>query len=113
MNTKIAGNSGEAQTFNYLIQNDYKILETNYKCKIGEIDIIAQKDNIIVFVEVKKRSSAKYGLPREAVTQFKQHKIKMVATYYLQKTKNFDKNCRFDVIEILGESINHIENAFM
>ncbi len=113
MNTKIQGNSGEAQAFHYLIENNYKILETNYKCKIGEIDIIATKDNTIIFVEVKKRNSTKYGLPREAVTPYKQRKIKMVATWYLQKTKNFDKNCRFDVIEILGENINHIQNAFV
>ena len=113
MNTKIPGKIGEAVAFNYLKQNDYKILETNYTCKMGEIDIIAKKDEIIVFVEVKARTTAKFGLPREAVTLYKQHKIKLVATYYLQKTKNFDKICRFDVIEILGENINHIQNAFL
>ena len=113
MNTKIPGKIGEAVAFNYLKQNDYKILETNFTCKMGEIDIIAKKDEIIVFVEVKARTTKKFGLPCEAVTPYKQHKIKLVATYYLQKTQNFDKICRFDVIEILGENINHIQNAFL
>ena len=113
MNTKIPGKIGEVVAFNYLKENNYKILETNYTCKLGEIDIIAQKDDIIVFVEVKARTTAKFGLPREAVTPYKQHKIKLVATFYLQKTKNFGKICRFDVIEILGGNINHIQNAFL
>ena len=113
MNTKIPGKIGEVVAFNYLKENNYKILETNYTCKLGEIDIIAQKDGIIVFVEVKARATAKFGLPCEAVTPYKQHKIKLVANFYLQKTKNFDKICRFDVIEILGGNINHIQNAFL
>ena len=113
MNTKIPGRQGEAVAFNYLIENNYKILSTNFTCKIGEIDIIAQQKDVIVFVEVKARSTSKFGLPREAVTPYKQRKIKMVATYYLQKTKNFNRSCRFDVIEILDGKINHIVNAFI
>ena len=113
MNTKIPGKQGETIAFCYLQENNYKILSTNFTCKIGEIDIIAQKQDVIIFIEVKARATKKFGLPREAVTLNKQKKIKMVATYYLQKTKNFDKACRFDVIEILNGKINHIENAFM
>ena len=113
MNTYIPGKIGEARAFNYLKENNYKILIINYKCKLGEIDIIAQKDDVLVFVEVKARTTLKFGLPRESVTAYKQHKIKMVASYYLQKTKQFNKVCRFDVIEILGDKINHIQNAFM
>ena len=113
MNNKTFGNMGEAQAFHYLVKNDYKILETNYTTKLGEIDIIAKKDNVLVFVEVKKRTTARFGLPREAVTPFKQHKIKLVASYYLQRTKSYDNVCRFDVIEIIGEEINHIQNAFI
>ncbi len=113
MNTKIPGQRGEALAFNYLIENNYKILNTNFSCKLGEIDIIAQKDDYIIFVEVKARSSSAFGLPREAVTYQKQQHIKRTALFYLQKTKNLDKFCRFDVIEILGDKISHIENAFM
>ena len=111
-NTKIYGATGETLAKQYLIEKCYKILETNYETKIGEIDIIAKDKNTIVFVEVKARNSLIFGLPREAVTEQKQYKIQRVAQFYLMKTKNFDKPIRFDVIEILGDMITHIENAF-
>ncbi len=113
MNTKILGNTGEVVAQQYLKKNKYKIIDTNFSCKLGEIDIIATKNDVIVFVEVKSKSSKKYGLPREMVTFYKQNKIKLVASYYLQKNSAFNKNCRFDVIEILDGQINHIENAFI
>ena len=113
MNTKIPGRRGEALAFNYLVEKNYKILNTNFSCKLGEIDIIAQKDSYIIFVEVKARSSNAFGAPPEAVTYSKQQHIKRTALYYLQKTNNLDKFCRFDVIEILGDKINHIQDAFM
>ena len=113
MNTKILGNAGEVIAQEYLKKNKYKILETNFRCKFGEIDIIATKNDVIIFVEVKSKSSKKYGLPREMVTVYKQNKIKLVASYYLQINNAFNKNCRFDVIEILDGQINHIEYAFM
>lgn len=112
MNTKILGNIGEILAKNYLKKKKFKILETNFKCKIGEIDIIASKNNIIVFVEVKFKSTKKFGLPREMVTLHKQNKIKLVASYYLQIKKLYSSICRFDVIEIFDKDINHIENAF-
>ena len=112
MNTKILGNNGEILAKNYLKKKKFKILETNFKCKIGEIDIIASKNNIIVFVEVKFKSTKKFGLPREMVTLHKQNKIKLVASYYLQIKKLCNSICRFDVIEIFDKDINHIENAF-
>ena len=113
MEHKLYGNAGEATAFYYLKENGYKIIKTNFVCKIGEIDIIAEKDNMLCFIEVKARNTAKFGLPREAVTYAKQRKIKMIASYFLQKTKMFDKICRFDVIEILGDKIEHIQNAFI
>ena len=65
---KQKGNIGEALAYNYLLKNGYKILETNYKTSIGEIDIIATNDeNRIIFIEVKRRETAKFGYPREAV----------------------------------------------
>ncbi len=113
MENKILGNMGEALAFNYLVKNKYKILEKNFSCCIGEIDLIAQKDDMYVFVEVKCRTTKKFGLPREAVTPYKQNKIKQVAKFYLQKVKGFDKVCRFDVIEVLDDKIEHIKNAFV
>lgn len=108
----ILGKKGEHLAKKYLKAKKYKILQLNYKNKIGEIDIIASYNNVIVFVEVKTRQSTKFGHPREAVTLAKQKKIKLVATMYLQQTKQLHNNIRFDVIDVLQDNITHIENAF-
>ena len=106
------GVSGEQQAKKYLIKQGYKVLETNYKTVLGEIDIVTKKDDFIVFVEVKTRSNTKFGLPRESVTPYKQNKIRAVATHYL-KTKNMlNSNVRFDVIDILNGELTHITNNF-
>ena len=109
---KITGGKGEILAQNYLKKQKYKILETNYSCKLGEIDIIAKENDTIVFVEVKTRTSEMYGRPCEAVTPFKQNKIRTIAKYYLMLKHAFEVNCRFDVIEVLDDEINHIKNAF-
>ena len=78
------GEKGEKRACKYLELKGYKILERNYRCKLGEIDIIAEdKNKDIVFVEVKTRSSLKYGAPSEAVNQYKQIHIKKVASYII------------------------------
>ena len=111
--SKELGLKGEVLAKEYLINKEYIILTTNYKNKIGEIDIIAKKDNVIVFIEVKTRESIKYGYPREAVNFYKQQKIRNVATVYLKFKGLYDKVLvRFDVIDIVGDKITHIENAF-
>ncbi len=112
-NNKITGIKGETSAKEYLISKGYKVLECNYKNNLGEIDIIAKQDNTLVFVEVKKRQSLKYGYPREAVNYYKQQKIRRVAMVYLKQIGLFDKIAvRFDVVDILGNKITHIQNAF-
>nr|WP_312576342.1 YraN family protein [Sedimentibacter sp.] len=98
----------------YLLKNNYKIIEENFMSKFGEIDVIASKDEEILFIEVKGRKNSNFGMPREAVTLNKQKKIIATAKYFLLKNKYYDVQCRFDVIEILldDKSIQHIENAF-
>ena len=111
------GNKGfyfEEVAQRYLLDKKYLILETNFLCRFGEIDIIALKDGVCVFIEVKGRKNIDFGYPREYVTTTKMKKIISTANYYLMK-KNYDNvQCRFDVIEIISENrqINHIENAF-
>ncbi|QSX06564.1 YraN family protein [Sedimentibacter sp. zth1] len=98
----------------YLKAHGYVILEVNFMCRFGEIDIIALKDNVLIFVEVKARKNTDFGYPREYVTQAKIRKIISTAKYFLLKKQYDNVNCRFDVIEIIYDrkTINHLENVF-
>jgi putative endonuclease len=100
----------------YLKQNGYKIIEQNYRNRMGEIDIIARDKKTIVFVEVKSRRSIRYGSPKLAVTPKKQRTISMVALYYLKTTKQTDAKARFDVVAITSNrdepQIEIVKNAF-
>lgn len=106
------GKIGEELAIEYLKKKKYKIIEKNFSSNIGEIDIIAQNKEAVVFVEVKSRTSAKFGLPREAVNWSKQQKIRNIALFYLKSKRWINKPCRFDVIDILDGEITHIENCF-
>jgi putative endonuclease len=106
------GRAGELKSAEYLKKKGYRILKTNYKTVFGEIDIIAQDQEYLVFIEVKTRSNDEYGAPSEAVNLKKQEKYYKVASLYLQKEKKIQSPCRFDVIEIEDGKINHILNAF-
>lgn len=112
MINKQVGNIGEALAVKCLKENNYKIVQLNYTNKIGEIDIIAKDQETLVFVEVKSRTSDKFGFGREAVDFRKQQKIRNVAQVYLKYKKLRDVLCRFDVIEITGDKVEHIKNAF-
>lgn len=113
---KYLGKLAEDIASKYLLDMNYKIIERNFKCRCGEIDIIAQDEDYIVFVEVKYRSTIKKGLPRESVNIYKQKRIITVAKYYINLKSLYDTNFRFDVIELLGNinkpEINLIKNAF-
>lgn len=115
MQKNIFGKKSEIIASQFLQKKGYKILEMNYKNKIGEIDIIAQDKDYLVFVEVKARMSRLFGDPAEAVTEEKQFKIRSVAQMYLMSKRKMDANCRFDVVAVLGDDdceIRHIINAF-
>lgn len=97
---KEIGNRGENDAANFLKKEGYKIVEMNYTCKFGEIDIIAIEKKFLVFVEVKSRSSETYGAPEYAITKHKMRQIIRVAESYLFKKKIKNTNCRFDVVAI-------------
>ena len=118
MNTKTIGDFGEKAAEEYLEEMDYEILERNFRMKFGEIDIIAEKDGCMVFVEVKTRRNNLFGEPGEYVDYKKQEKIRKTAVVYAD-AENTDM--RFDVIEVFYDKkqghfsltkVNHIENAF-
>jgi len=111
-NNRSIGNMAEEVACNYLKGLNYKIITRNFRCKLGEIDIIARQGDYIVFVEVKYRKDNSYGYPREAVNYYKQRNISKVALYYLLINNINNYNCRFDVVEIRASSIELIQNAF-
>ncbi len=92
------GEQGESLAVWFLKKKGYKILEQNYRTKLGEIDIIAREKKTIVFVEVKSRRSIRYGNPKWSVTHQKQRKISMVALQYLKSIRQTDAKARFDDI---------------
>lgn len=112
MNTHVLGTQGEIIAKQYLIKQKYAILETNFTNSLGEIDIIAKDKDTIVFVEVKTRQTDRFGLPREAITKYKQNKIRKVATGYLKLKHQMNSPVRFDCIDILDDKITHIKNCF-
>ena len=118
MKDKELGNIGESLAVKYLRKQGYGILIKNFRTRIGEIDIIAQKSNMIIFIEVKTRISFQYGCPAEAVGYRKQCKLKKVAEGYLTQKNSWNSPCRFDVIEVIAATdksyrIHHIKNAFI
>lgn len=108
----IIGKKAEIIAEKFLKKQKYKILETNYRNRIGEIDIICKKNETLVFVEVKYKSSLAFGHPREMVDERKQNKIRKVCQIYLLKNGGIEQDIRFDVVEVLDNEITHIENAF-
>ena len=110
------GRSSERLAVEYLKRTGYQIIETNYRSTSGEIDIIAREKATIVFVEVKARSSSRFGSPKGAVTATKQRKISMAALEYLKKSGMTESPARFDVVAIdtaAGKmDIEVVKNAF-
>ena len=115
----ISGAWGEAVAAEYLQKKRYKVIATNYRCRFGEIDIIAQNRKYLVFVEVKLRKSAKFAAAADFVDAHKQERLRTTAELYLAENPT-DLQPRFDVVEVyapdgintINPKINHMEDAF-
>ena len=119
MDSRQKGGWGEERAARYLRLRAYRILDKNYRCRLGEIDLIASRGGFLVFVEVKLRRTDRFGEAREFVGRAKQERILATAQLWMQKHES-SLQPRFDVIEIYAPDgpqgrvrINHIENAFM
>jgi putative endonuclease len=113
----LIGRQGEEIAFSYLQNRKYAVVERNFRCKCGEVDIIARDGKTIVFVEVKTRRATSFGPPQLSVTEFKQRQISKSALTYLALKGLSQANARFDVIAIFLQEknpplIEHIQNAF-
>ena len=116
MTSKDRGTWGEALVADYLRKHGYTLLASQWRCRLGEIDLIARRRGVVCFVEVKLRSGTAYGRPREIVDRRKQEKLRSAAALYLSR-QELDCPTRFDVAEVYWEEgkkpcIEYIENAF-
>lgn len=112
-NRRKTGAVYEEKAAEYLTGLGYEILERNYRCRIGELDLIAREGQTLVFLEVKYRRTATYGEPAEAVGALKQRTICRVADFYRMTHRvSEEQPCRFDVVAVLGEEIFLYRNAF-
>ena len=113
---KLLGARGEEAAADYLERKGYAILERNYRCRAGEVDMIAGDGADVVFVEVKTRRSRRFGSGAEAVGRQKQMALARLAAEYLARRRLVGVNCRFDVVVVdetaEGFRIEHIRNAF-
>lgn len=113
-----AGKIGEQAAAHYLAARGYKILQHNYRCRLGEVDILALDGNCLVLVEVKTRHGDRYGSPQESVTYFKQEKLRRLATYLSSLPAYRHCQLRFDVVAVWltpdhrPANLQHIINAF-
>lgn len=114
MNKRTLGQKGEEIARKALEKDGYRIIEKNFRCKQGEIDIIAEKKGVVCFIEVKARSSESFGLPEEAVTIWKQRRLLAAAYVYLEKKKIKSKDLRFDIVsvDLKNEKARILKNAF-
>ncbi|MGB9749656.1 MAG: YraN family protein [Caldisericia bacterium] len=115
MNKKDLGKKGEELAKNYLIKSGYKIIEKNFRSKYGEIDLICEKDNSIIFIEVRTKSNLEFSLPEETITSKKIEHLKKTSLDYLSKSNKKFKDIKFEFIGIVFLSnndykINHIKD---
>ncbi|MFA5384483.1 MAG: YraN family protein [Eubacteriales bacterium] len=112
------GRRGEDEAVSYLRKKGYLLLQRNYRCPLGEIDIIAREGKTLVFIEVRSRSSDRFGTPQESVNRKKILKIYKVAQYYLKAVQKEEEPVRFDVLALLFDienqlkHLDHIKGAF-
>ena len=117
MKRRDTGVLGEKLARDFLDRNGYHILETNYRCPQGEIDIIARQGDFLVFVEVRTKTSRRFGSPEESITEAKMAKLRAVATHYGQSHDNLPPSWRIDVVAVeldrsgRASRIELIENA--
>lgn len=111
------GNRGEEIAARHLKKCGYRIVERNYRCVFGEIDIIARDGQVLVFVEVRSRRTDRHGSPLESIGLKKQRKLSLLAVCYMKERRLSDISARFDVVAVNvrehGDEIKLIKNAFV
>lgn len=113
MKSQQQGAAAESLACNYLKQRGLLLIERNYRCKMGELDLIMEQDDELVFIEVRMRSNPNYGSAAESVDERKQQRLIRTAHHYLQHHNCHHRPCRFDIIAINGDrETQWLKNAF-
>lgn len=112
MNRRKQGHAAEQAAVALLRSKRYQILATNYSCRQGELDIVARDGDELVFVEVRSRSSARYGDALAAIGPRKQQQVARVAQAYISRERPRFASSRFDVVAVTGPEIEHLVDAF-
>ena len=113
MDTRVEqGAVAERDAAQLLIAAGYEIIERNFRCKAGELDLIARDDGVLVFVEVRSRSDDEHGHAAEMVRRRKQRRVVRVARCYLATATPAFERCRFDVVAITGDEVELLKDAF-
>jgi putative endonuclease len=107
------GRSGEELAARFLKKNGYKIILRNYKNRFGEIDIIARDKDALCFIEVKTRSSDRFGLPQEAISAFKKRQLTKVALGFLKEKVLLNVKARFDVVAVIDSAEGNIKTELI
>jgi putative endonuclease len=118
LSRKMLGTIGENLAFNHLQEMNWRMLERNWRCRTGEIDIIAMDGETLVIIEVRTRSSTSFGTPQESIHALKQNKVRETAQVYANRYKLLHLQQRFDVVSIVTDkegrlqTLEHLSNAF-
>lgn len=109
---QLHGQAGEDRALDYLSGHGLTLVERNFRCKVGEIDLIMQHQGCLVFVEVRRRGRDDFGGALASVTPAKQRRMVRAAQFYLRRHRHYPP-CRFDVVAIDGDSLNWLRNAIV
>ncbi|OGO43111.1 MAG: hypothetical protein A2137_07835 [Chloroflexi bacterium RBG_16_58_8] len=109
MTRRETGTLGEQLARDFVAKNGYQVLDTNYRCRDGEVDIIAKQDDTLVFIEVRTKKSRQFGTPEESITPTKMERLRTVAAHYGIEHDNLPLNWRIDVVAIQMDTRGRVE----
>lgn len=110
--SRAIGAEAEARAAQFLQRKGYRVVDRNWTCRGGEIDLVCDDGGTLVFVEVRARADDRHGTPLETVVDVKRRRLIRAAELYLAQKELHDRACRFDVVAITGTTVEHVEDAF-
>ncbi len=110
--SRALGAAAEARAAAFLSRKGYRVVDRNWTCRGGEIDLVCEHGDTLVFVEVRARKDDRHGTPLETVRDLKRQRLIRAAEHDLAKKELWDRACRFDVVAIAGDTVEHVEDAF-